>query len=183
MRVFAALPVPPETSIILEKLTFDLKKYSPGLKVVGPQGFHITLVFFGELQEARIERVMGLIESPALNIARIKASLDGLGQFPKKGNPRVIYCALREGALKIIKFYQTFYKLLKELDKNLARYEKDFIPHITLARNKRERLDLEGFTIPSDYNKSFSINRFVLYQSILKVAGAEYRPLKSVIFT
>ncbi len=182
MRVFAALPIPEAVISALTGVAGTLKKHYHRLKVIKPQGIHITLLFFGELSEERIQPIMEIMESPDLHIERIKASLGPIGCFPVRGNPRVIYCRIEAGKDQITAFYGKFYAMVKKLSGHYINNEKDFIPHITLARNKYERIDAGVFKHLPELKQSFTIDSFVLFQSILKPQGAEYRPLKTVKF-
>ena len=182
MRVFAALLIPTAVSSALTEVIGTLKKHYHHLKVIKPQGLHITLLFFGELNEEQTGAIMEIMDSPDLHIEKIQASLGVLGCFPVRGNPRVIYCRIEAGKDQISAFYGRFYAMIKKLGAHYINNERDFIPHITLARNKYERIDVKVFKLLPALEQSFTIDSFVLYQSILKPHGAEYRPLKTVKF-
>ena len=90
MRVFAALPLPDRAVEKLGELAAELKARYPDLKVVKPNGMHVTMVFFGELNQERILEVMRVMDSPELKMASIRAVMGGVGQFPPKGQLRKI---------------------------------------------------------------------------------------------
>ena len=182
MRVFAALPIPSTVYNCLEEVTGVLKQRYQHMNLVKPEGFHITLTFFGEISGEQAEQIMGIMDNRCLRIPRIKASLNGIGQFPRNGNPRVIYCRIGEGKEEVALFYNRFCELVRKNYEQSIKIEKDFIPHVTLARNQRERIDMNILKSLPHYEGFFTIDRIVLYQSVLKPGGAEYSPLKTVMF-
>ncbi len=176
MRVFFALPVPSAAELVLAQQAERLKHDFPGLKTVKREGLHITLSFFGEVNEQELEDLRGRMTDRLLVRAPIIASLTNLGQFPTRGNPKIIFCSLGQGAEEVVEFARVFRRVVGN------NQEKRFLPHITLARNKRERL-------PDGYIRSlppckveFCFDRLVLFQSILKRDGAEYNPLATLVF-
>lgn len=182
MRVFAALPLPPPICIKLKESAEGLKAQYPALKIVRNEGIHITLFFFGEIQETAVNSLKTVMDNPALKYSKIRVSLESWGQFPPRGNPRVIYIDIKEGKEKIFNFFQTYRKLIAENSWPVKREEKPFVPHITIARNKRERIDPQFIKQLKLPELSFFIDRFILFQSILKRTGAEYYPLKTIMF-
>jgi 2'-5' RNA ligase len=110
MRVFAALPLPPAALQRLEGAVAELRDRartarSGGLRAVRPEGMHITLIFFGELEGERLEQIRSALGNPSLPGPPIAASIGGLGQFPPRGMPRVLYCPVRGGAKEIEGLY------------------------------------------------------------------------------
>ncbi len=85
MRIFAALPLPAQAVDKLQSLAAELKKRYPDLKVVKPHGLHITMVFFGELNQDQVLEVLRRMDNPELKVASVQAALGGVGQFPPKG--------------------------------------------------------------------------------------------------
>lgn len=182
MRVFAALPLPGPIILRLEEAARRLAAGCPGLKIVRPEGMHLTLHFFGEIAEEQAARVGAVMEDPALDLPAIPAALGPFGQFPPRGNPRVIWCGIRRGAEAVADRQRTFRRLIGGAGFPPDPAERPFSPHITLARSGSERIApgaLEELPILSD---EFVLDRLVLYQSILSRQGAEYRPLKTVAF-
>ena len=183
MRVFAALPLSSEIrkflSDVMDKLGFSYKN----LKMVPAASLHITLHFFGEISEEKTEKLRSALGDPLLTGRIIKASLGGLGFFPARGNPRVIFCTLKEGVEEVVSFHRTFNEIIYNSGFAVEGEGRSFTPHITLARNKRGRID-PNFLYSLDLEQRvFLFDRLILYQSILRSTGAEHRPLKTLIFT
>ena len=181
MRVFAALPLPDRAVEKLGGLAAELKARYPELKVVKPQGMHVTMVFFGELNQDQILEVMRVMDSPELKVASIQAVMGGVGQFPPKGQPRVIYCPITKGVPEISYLYRLYFQLLSNIGSISIEEQRDFTPHITLARNKGAPIALSEVEEFFRFEFSLILDRLVLYQSILRPQGAEYKVMKTVM--
>jgi len=191
MRVFAALPLPDQAVEKLGKLAEELKRHNPDLKVVKPQGMHITMVFFGELNQEQVLEVMRVMDAPELKMASIQAVMGGVGQFPPKGQPRVIYCPIKKGAPEIGYLHGVYHRLLSGVQALSLESERGFTPHITLARNREagnrregsrgNRISLSEVEELFRFEYSLILDRLVLYQSILRPQGAEYKVIKTVV--
>ena len=57
---------------------------------------HLTLHFFGSADGALEERVRGALAHPIAQPA-FDLSFDGLGFFPERGSPRVLWLGVRDG--------------------------------------------------------------------------------------
>ncbi|MBN2534320.1 MAG: RNA 2',3'-cyclic phosphodiesterase [Spirochaetales bacterium] len=183
MRVFAGLPVPEQMTGKIRQVCDYLKEKYRGLNVVKSEGLHVTLYFFGELPEHSVHELIHLMDDRSLIQKKIEASFHGFGQFPPRGNPRVLYVHIEKGKELITAYYEKYVHLIRPHGFG-APPDKEFVPHITIARNKRERLPRDfPASLPFVLNDFFTINRCVLYQSVLTPAGAEYKALKTIMFS
>jgi len=178
VRLFLAIPLPPAALARLADVTGQLAGRQ--LKVVRPEGLHLTLVFLGERDEAEAGTIGDLLEAPELAVPRIPASLGGYGQFPPRGEPRVIYTPVREGAQEITAFQQALVGVLRRGQVRLEEEARAFHPHITLARRGNGRPDLRGLQDLLAFEERFAAEQLVLFRSLLKPQGAEYQALKSL---
>ncbi len=179
MRLFLAIPLPPAA---LDRLAGVTRKLGGRqLKVVRPEGLHLTLVFLGEREEAEARAIGDLLEAPELAVPRIPASLGGYGQFPPRGEPRVIYTPVGEGAREIIALQQSLVGALRGAQVRLEEEARPFTPHLTLARRGNGRPDLQGLEDLLAFEERFVADRLVLFQSLLRPAGAEYLALRTLV--
>ena len=181
MRIFAALPLPAQAVKKLEELAAELKARYPDLRSVKPQGMHITMVFFGELNQDQVLGVMRVMDNSELKVSSIQAVMGGIGQFPPQGSPRVIYCPIHKGAPEISYLYRLYYQLLSNTGRLSIDEQREFTPHITLARNKDSRVSLSDVEELFRFEYSLILDRLVLYQSRLRPQGAEYKVMKTVM--
>jgi 2'-5' RNA ligase len=181
VRVFAALPLPPPVVSRLAELSAELGRRYSRLKAVRPEAFHITLIFWAELGEPQVRRLSELMEEPGLARSEpMSVSLGGLGQFPPRGNPRVIYRSIETGSREIIAFRRLLTERVRLLGADFPLESRRFTPHVTLARNKGEILADGGWMPVAD--EKFTIDRCVLYRSELRPQGPLYTPLKTIMF-
>lgn len=182
MRLFLALPLPPEVLRRLGEVAAGLRARSRELKVVQPESLHLTLVFLGERESREAEEVARLLEAPELAVPRIGAALGGYGQFPPHGSPRVLYTPLREGVGQVRELQAALSGVLRGGGIRLDEETRDFSPHITVARSREPRNAPEGLQELFEFEQRFTFDRLVLFQSLLRPQGAEHRPLKTVMF-
>ncbi len=182
MRLFYALPVPAGTGRRLGRVSADLKKNYRGLSVPREEGMHFTLFFFGEVDAAGAERLSRLLDAPELARPAVRARFSAVGTFPPGGNPRVVYAGLGDGAAEIVAVYECLRLLLERERWPLVDEHRPFHPHLTLARNKGDRIAREAFDRIALPVEPFLIDRCVLFQSVLEPNGAVYTPLKERLF-
>jgi 2'-5' RNA ligase len=197
VRAFAALPLPSSALEELGNAGRRLRAATRSLRVVQPAGLHVTLIFFGELEKLPLARVERALDDPALVVAPIDASIGGLGQFPPKGAPRVLYCPILRGAGEITALHRRLQASLAaswvadppaptatEGAAPLVRPPWDdprpFTPHVTVARARGGQVELAELRGFFDFEHPLLLDRLVLFQSLLGPGGAQYRALKTV---
>ncbi len=126
MRAFISINLPCDISVNFDKLMNDVK-----FKAVAPENIHLTLKFLGEITPKDAEEI-----SDALNFIRnrkkFKISLKGVSAFPNEKYVRVLWINVVEGSKEIC-------ELQKKIGNGLKFKfppEKDFVPHLTIARVK-----------------------------------------------
>jgi RNA 2',3'-cyclic 3'-phosphodiesterase len=123
LRLFAALPVPPEITRHLLALQKDL----PGASWRPEENFHITLCFFGDLSHntARdLDELLGEIEAPALELA-----VEGVGWFGRR-EPTAVWARIRESD-ELRGLSAACARAARRIGIRLER--APYTPHITLA--------------------------------------------------
>src|ERR1035437_9584819 len=130
MRFFTALDLPAEVVGNLEELVRRLRpvariQWSP------PANLHITTRFIGEWPEERLaelkDALAGLPVRPAIAV-----SVRELGFFPHPRAPRIFWCGIQAPGLEALA--QDTDEAIGQL--GLARQDRGFSPHLTLARIK-----------------------------------------------
>lgn len=178
MRLFIAVDLTAEQKQALEALQLLIKSYLPGMRWVRPEGFHLTLFFFGETGSDKIAQINLAMHKAASSMPPFKLSLAGSGVFPSPLNAKVIWMGVDEGEKEL--------KSLKSaLDLHLTEtgFEPDkrlFSPHLTLART---RFPLAGNYInrflkeENNFKTDSSlVTDLTLYESRLTQQGALYYP-------
>lgn len=134
MRLFAAL-VPPTD--VLDELAAYLTPHQaawPDLRWVRPEAWHVTLAFYGELDERGLERLLPRLERAAGRYSPLELSFAGGGAFPSGGaHARVLWTGLYGDRRELARLAASTLAAGRRAGAPLARHA-GFKPHLTLAR-------------------------------------------------
>jgi len=158
-----------------------MRRETSGLRWVQPSAFHLTLHFFGEIDERAVSVISAVLADPGLQRPPIHACFGALAHFPPRGPARVLHAALDRGAAEAAAFHDDLHALLGPL--GWAPDPRGFSPHITLARAGGKAVD----TLPWEKRISlpaagFLLAECVLFQSVLGPGGARYSRLAALAF-
>jgi 2'-5' RNA ligase len=176
MRLFTAIDLTDDARAAVvaqqERLRRTLK--GPSVKWARPEGLHLTLVFIGEVAEpGAVIDAMGA-ELPAWPF---RLGLGGLGMFPARGAPRVLWLGAIEGASETVHLHRLVRQRLAPC--GLQQTSEAFRPHLTLARwregRSADRRAVAGVDAPSV--AILPVTSVTLYQSRLLPGGSVYTPL------
>jgi 2'-5' RNA ligase len=181
-RVFIAINLPEN---LKEKLV-KFEKNFPELpaKWVKKENLHLTLVFLGHLKDFHLEKVKEIIKEVGENFSPFSLSLKRVCFGPPKTSPpRLVWVELEKNEVleNLVK------KLQEKLKENKIPFvveDREFLPHITLARIRKwefQRMDLEERPrINETIKESFEVKSIEIMESHLKRSGAEYIVLESI---
>jgi 2'-5' RNA ligase len=149
---------------------------------VNPEKIHLTLKFFGGIEESRIDPIFKAIEEPIRNTALFSLKVRGVGAFPHLKNPRVIWMGLvdeREALISLQKQIET------QLEKiGFQPEDRPFHPHLTLGRMKSSRGKEELVERMEEHKEEefgdIPVERVTLFQSDLRPSGPVYTSLGDV---
>jgi 2'-5' RNA ligase len=182
IRSFLAIELPEAIRRKIEEVQKDLKLSHADVRWVNPGNIHLTLKFFGNIDESRIDPIVKSLEGPIQTTSPFSVSIRGMGSFPHSKNPRVIWMGLREGK-------EVLAALQKGVDGELIKigFEpegRDFHPHLTLGRAKSNRGRDELIARMEKYQEeefgNFRVERLILFKSDLKPSGPIYTLLKEM---
>jgi len=178
MRAFIAVEFSPENKRRIHQIQGQLRRYKADVKWVEENNYHLTLSYLGEISREQAEAVISDINSGLKGISPFEIVLSGLGVFPNKRNPRVIWIGITEGQKEL----NQIYSFLKDiLYKRGFEFSKNFSPHVTLGR-VRSKNNIENL-ISSFPNINFSfreyISEIVLMESRLLPRGPIYSQVSS----
>jgi len=180
-RLFIAFPIPFCKTLqlyftdIQRPFSFDRMNWA------NPKQLHVTLKFIGETPASNIAIIQEAMSEAFAAEQKCMVSLESLGVFGSSYAPKVLWTKVQpENRLR------SWFELLKQsLVKRGFEYDRqNFVPHLTLARIKTIQ-DKENLRrIVSRYQQvvftETEVSSVILYQSILKPTGAEYRELFTV---
>lgn len=180
MRAFVALELPNDVVRMLIEARDDLRATDANVRWVTPGNIHLTLKFFGDIDQDQAERMKrALREAVSLHSAPI-VHVGGVGAFPNARNPRVVCVGM--DADDHLRNLQEFIESAAE-DAGVPREQRIFSPHLTLGRVKDSRgsnlsrllgeVKTETLTV--------SLDNLVLFESRLSPQGAKYAALERVV--
>ena len=134
------------------------------------KAFHLTLKFLGEVRPDKVEGIIEVIRK--IKFQQFTVFIDSIGIFPSENYIKVVWVGLKPEN-KVLELQ----KSIDESLKGLFKKEKDFKPHITLARvkyTKDKKQFLEQLNKIKVENKKIEINDFRLIKSTLTPKGPIY---------
>lgn len=137
LRLFIAIPLPEEIKIALENVQRELRHAAPkeGLRWTTRDQLHLTLRFLGNVQTQHVDALTQALRSASETYSALELRSQGLGAFPNRGAPRVLWAAI-EDKTKQLPSLQAAIQSATLVFTN-EKPEERFAGHITLARVKR----------------------------------------------
>ena len=171
VRAFVALDFEESMRARISALMEELRGRVPGVRWVRPEGVHVTLRFLGWTDPAALERLQPLLAAAAAGCPAAEARIGGVGVFPERGGPRVIWLS--------VELPEPVLALQRECEKAAVQAgfpaePRPFRPHLTLGRIK-ERTSRP--LLPTDELGATRLDHLVLFRSQLQSGGAVYTPL------
>ena len=141
---------------------------------VTAERLHITIRFIGHVDDARVDQMRAVLEPP-LTLDPFDLTIAGVGTFPPKGPPRLVWAGLAGGRDQLL-------ALEPEVSERLAgagvpREERPFNPHLTLAR-VRDAAGLRSAPFVGSLRGislgTTSVDAITLFESRLSPKGPTY---------
>ncbi|OQX21051.1 MAG: 2'-5' RNA ligase [Candidatus Altiarchaeales archaeon A3] len=174
MRAFISINSPANISIDFNELA------GVKFKAVDNKNIHLTLKFLGEITPKDAEEI-----SNALNFIengkKFKISLKGISAFPNENYIRVLWIGVAEGNKELCELQKMTDTALKFKFPN----EKDFVPHLTIARLKYANNKASLKTFIEKYKNfeflEFTAEKVSLMKSELRKEGPIYSEIKNFL--
>lgn len=180
-RIFVAADIHKKDEIqkIQKDLVTHLNLDSKFLKFVRPENFHFTLVFFGEVDNSLLDKIVAKISEMDFQSFEIHYGM--IGAFPINNRAKVVWIGLDEKTKESFnQLYHLVISKLTDLDLDLEKeIEKEIIPHMTLFRTK-VRLSLKFQSNESYFSISDKIDTVSVKKSITTTQGPSYENIISV---
>ena len=186
MRLFAAISL---TTALLEQLLSLQQNLASmldarpevDLKWLKKDQLHLTLKFLGEVRPEKLDELCERLAAAAAECASFDLRLEGCGCFPEKGPARIIWAGC-PSCPPLEKLYRAMEDQLARI--GVPKEKRDFSPHITVARVKRENgRVIRALLLSRDFaGGEMQVQKMDLFQSTLKPDGAEYQLVRSFPF-
>jgi 2'-5' RNA ligase len=183
LRLFVACELPDEAREALAAVQRLLQERgAEGLRLVRPEGIHLTLKFLGEVPARRLEAVERVLARAVREPFCFSVQMAKLGSFGGSTGLRVVWVGLEGEIEGLARLAARVDAALESL--GFARERRPFAAHLTLARVK------EGAS-PQDRSRLFELVRSLevpplpaltldavsLMRSTLEPGGARYQCL------
>ncbi|MCY4579648.1 MAG: RNA 2',3'-cyclic phosphodiesterase [Chloroflexi bacterium] len=149
------------------------------MRLVRPEGVHLTLKFLGDIDANRVPTVAEAMTQAAARHAPFSLALGQPGVFPNANRARVLWIGV-EGDLQLLRLLQS--DIEEALIATGFPPEKQrFNPHLTIGRmhhrasredRRRATEALAALTLPED--RTIAVNAISLMKSTLLPGGAIY---------
>jgi 2'-5' RNA ligase len=181
MRLFIAADLSDEAKQAIaaeqKRIAVALGRSGDSVKLVRPGQMHLTLLFLGEVPEARepavVETMNIPVDRPAFEIA-----FGGAGVFPPRGAPRVLWIGVTTGAAPLTNLQSEIAGRIRRL--GIEFNDRPFHPHLTIGRWRESRGSGRrdgGALRGSGTVTTVRVTRATLYQSQLSSSGPAYTAL------
>ena len=185
MRCFIAISLPEELKAKISGIQEKLKAAGADVSWTRPEGMHLTLKFFGEIEDKRIPKIEKALDAVVDGIPTFTLSVSGMGTFPDMRRPRVIWIGLKEDGGNLLRLQKGVEEDLKKT--GFPSEDRRFTPHITLGRIRSNKNTDKLLRLIEEEKVeelgSFDVSEVHLIKSELKPAGAEYTELYSIILS
>jgi len=185
IRSFIAVPLERQLLQQIARISQMLKEtMRGGVSWVQPASIHLTLKFLGEIQPGKIAEVKNALHAVVPKFEQFELDAAGLGCFPNKNRPRVVWVGLR-APVELDHLQKSIEDACVEL--GFEREQRKFSPHLTLGRVKPYARPEDILCLQQALERIPAINlgvthacEVVLFKSDLQPSGAIYSPLISV---
>jgi 2'-5' RNA ligase len=174
MRLFAAVPIPDPARGQILALLAHLREGGWPVRWVHDEGLHMTLKFFGEVGDERLEVIAEALRFAAAGAGPLALRLGDLGAFPSRSRPRILWVGIE--APPSLELLQDRMERGCEAI-GFPPEGAPFQPHVTLGRVREgQRLPPRGL---DDHAETFErlpfvAQELVLYESVLTTGGPRY---------
>jgi 2'-5' RNA ligase len=143
-RLFVSIAVPDSVKSEIEHLQHDMRKVvdADAVRWTPREQVHLTLRFLGNVAFEQVAALKAGLAAATAEFARCRLRAEGVGFFPEKGFPRVIWIGIESDEDRLV-------ELQAAVARAGARFtrepdERTFTGHLTIGRVKRNnRLESE----------------------------------------
>lgn len=190
MRIFVGVDLQEAIRDKMATFLAGVSGFAPEARWVRAESLHVTLKFIGEQKPEQVEAIQQRLRT--ISGSEVEIRFAGYGFFPSPRAPRVFWIGIQAGPA-LAQLAAAVDSATAEL--GVPREERDYSPHLTLARAGRRSGDPK-WRKGDGPNPVFGVlqkrlaqmgeiefgtmtaNKFILYQSQLSPAGSKYVKLE-----
>ncbi|MBI3099373.1 MAG: RNA 2',3'-cyclic phosphodiesterase [Planctomycetes bacterium] len=179
LRTFVAVEFDEPIRDRLTAMQDRLRESKADVRWVGRDALHVTLKFCGEIAEETLPAVGSRCTAAAAAHRPGRVTVKGLGVFPPRGEPRILWAGVDDPAGICGGLAETLEEGMLPL--GILREDRPFLPHLTIGRVRTPKgLDRLVKTMESEKAADFGtchLREIVLFKSELHPGGARYTAL------
>jgi 2'-5' RNA ligase len=174
MRIFIALDIPQQIRSQITEYRERAHGLAPDARWARVEGLHVTLKFVGEVSDPVVQQIKSALAT--VKAAPFEVKFEGVGFFPNEKGARVFWVGV-DGGTALPRLAAAVDAALAGI--GIAREEKDYHPHLTLARAGSHPLrELRPLLEQSPRFGTMTAREFFLYQSQPQRGGSKYTRLE-----
>ncbi len=187
VRVFVAVGISVEAREELAEAVDRIREGVPeGIQWATPEGMHLTLKFLGNIPASSLNPLYECLEPVVEEHSPFQLELAGLGMFPNRRRPRVLWAGVNGGLDMLAQLQMQAEEAITA--SGHPPEQRPFSPHITLGRPRRSTPDAQlarlGAIVDSlvpPMAVSWRVEAVDVMRSELHRSGARYTVLKSLV--
>ncbi len=175
LRTFISVTLPKGIVSLSNMLKTTIKTTKDNVNWVNPGNIHLTLKFLGQTPYEATDEINKVLKEAVVSHSVMELEIKGTGCFPKIESPRLLWLGVERNIGQLQNFVADLNIKLEKL--GLPIDEKEYTPHITLARIKyppKDTPDITNFMNTSYEPIKFNINRIRFMSSELFSNGPIY---------
>ena len=177
MRLFLAIELPDAARTHLADLCGRLRTWK--LAIVPPQNLHVTVKFFGNVEDVAVQALCGALREVASGEAA-QVWADRCELLPPRGPVRVVAAGLGGDVGRLRSMHREIEKACE--GQGFAPERRQYLPHVTLARARDGLPARERDEFPQALSKhfpgpQFNVSGFTLFESRLGGGPPQYIPV------
>jgi RNA 2',3'-cyclic 3'-phosphodiesterase len=185
VRCFLAVPLADPGLGAAQRVQCELRERVPGVRWARPETLHLTVHFFGSIEEERAAAALELVAPVARGTAPFDVALDRLGAFPPRGAPHVLWLGPARDIAQLTALALACRAVLGAAGFDVD--ERGYHAHCTLGRPRLPWGDgaQTAWSEAAAADRTAircTASRLVLYQSRTAPGGAVYSERSSLTF-
>ena len=171
VRAFIALELDEPLRASLRDLQQRLRPSLGGIRLVRPEGIHLTLRFLGQTSPEQIQALEPQLARAARGCPPLEARVGGAGLFPDRGRPRILWVGV-ELPPTVLELQRACERVAR--DAGFEPERRPFLAHLTLGRWRDRAARPE---LPATDLGPTRLESLALFRSEPGKGGAVYTPL------
>ena len=180
MRTFLAFDIEGDVKSRVAEITARFRAIDRGVRWVKSENMHVTVYFFGGVDENRIPDLVHVCRKAVEGIEPFALTVQDISAFPSLERARVIWYGILNEGDQLLQVYERVREGLRGTGIVKDIEERPYTPHLTAGRvrHRMERRLVDEIRELHDLSFGSSrVSEMTLFRSVLTPKGAEYEKL------